>query len=176
MEATVEQSLRERREATVLAHLEAERQRDLDATLATFAGGRARLELPGGEIVDGSDAVADAYRELFTGFPDLTFPDMEPGSLIHHGDSVIGETRLQGTHTGKFRGLPPTGRRVDVPLLAVFEFGGPDLLCERAYFDRLTMFVQLGVARDPDTTAGKLTTLMNHPLAFTRAALRSLRS
>jgi predicted ester cyclase len=168
-----ETDLRQAREATVRAHLEAERQRDVEATLATFKAGDGRLELPGGDVADGPEAVADTYRELFTGFPDLSFP--EPGSLIHHRDSVIAETRLQGTHTGSFRGLPPTGHRVDVPLVAIFEFAGPDLLCERAYFDRLTMFIQLGVARDPDTTAGKLTTLLNHPLTIARAGLRSRR-
>jgi hypothetical protein len=88
---------------------------------------------------------------------------------------VIGETRLQGTHMRTFRGLPPTGRRIDMPLVAIFVFDGPDLLCERVYWDRLTLFIQLGVARDPNTRAGKLATLLNHPVTLTRAALRSRR-
>lgn len=167
-----ELELRQAREATVLAHIEAERQHDIEATLATFMAAGGRLELPGGEVADGQEAVADTYRELFTGFPDLSFPDVEPGSLIHQRNSVIVESRLQGTHEGPFRGLPPTGRPVDLPLVAIFEFDGPDLLCERAYFDRLTLFIQLGVARDPDSTAGKLTTLLNHPLVLARAGLR----
>jgi hypothetical protein len=56
----------------VLAHLEAEKNRDLDATLATFKAGVARLELPGGEIADGPDEVAATYRALFSAFPDLS--------------------------------------------------------------------------------------------------------
>jgi hypothetical protein len=148
MTGTAEAGLRQSRETTVLAHLEAEKHRDLEATLATFRAGAARLELPGGEVADGPDEVAHTYRDLFTGFPDLNIPNLEPGSLSHHGDLVIGESRLQGTHLGPVRGLPPTGRRIDVPLAAIFEFDGPDLLCERAYFDRLTLFIQLGVARD----------------------------
>lgn len=175
MTGTVEADLRQSREATVLAHMEAEKRRDVGATLATFKPGSARLELPGEEIVDGPDNVADTYRDLFTGFPDLGFPDLQPGSLCHHGDTVIAESRLQGTHLGPFRGLPPTGRRMDVPLVAIFEFDGPDLLCERAYFDRLTMFIQLGVARDPDTGAGKLATFLNHPVTLVRAVLRARR-
>ena len=136
MTATVDAGLRQSREATVQAHVNAEKHRDLEATLATFKVGAARLELPGGEVADGSDEVADAYRDLFTGFPDLNVPNLEPDSLSHHGDLVIGEFRLQGTHLGPFHGLPPTGRRIDLPLVAIFEFDGPDLLCERAYFDR----------------------------------------
>jgi predicted ester cyclase len=171
----VEARLRQLRETTVLAHLEAEKNRDLDAVLVTFKAGAARLELPGGEIADGPDEVADTYRNLFSAFPDLSAPDLEPESLCHHGDLVIGETRLQGTHMRTFRGLPPTGRRIDMPLVAIFEFDGPDLLCERVYWDRLALFIQLGVARDPNTRSGKLTTLLNHPVTLARAALRSRR-
>ena len=175
MTATVDASLRQSREATVQAHVNAEKQRDLEATLATFKVGAARLELPGGDVADGPDQVADAYRDLFTGFPDLNVPNREPDSLSHHGDLVIGEFRLQGTHLGPFHGLPPTGRRIDLPLVAIFEFDGPDLLCERAYFDRLTLLIQLGVARDPNTRAGKLTTLLSHPVTLARATIRARR-
>ena len=160
------------REKTVLAHFEAENQHDIAATLATFKSGSARTELPG-EVADGPDAVADAYRELFTALPDMRFSDITPGSLCHQGDRVILESRVQGTHDGPYRGLPPTGRRIDLPLVAIFEFDGTDLLCERAYFDRLAMLMQLGVARDPNTRVGRVMTLLNHPVMIARAALRS---
>src|SRR5271169_6482486 len=171
MTGTAEAGLRQSRETTVLAHLDAEKHRDLDATLATFKVGAARLELPGGEVADGPDEVADTYRHLFTGFPDLNIPNLDPDLLSHHGDLVSGECRLQGTHLGPFRGLPPTGRQIDVPLVAIFEFDGPDLLCERAYYDRLTLCIHIGVARDPNTRAGKLTALLNHPVTLARATL-----
>jgi predicted ester cyclase len=136
-------------------------------------GGEPRCLFGGDRDVE--PKVADTYRELFAGFPDFSFPDLEHGSLNHHGELVIAESRLQGTHLGTFRGLPPTGRRIDVPVVGIFEFDGHDLLCERAYFDRLTLFIQLGVARDPNIRAGKLTTLLNHPVTLARAALRSRR-
>ena len=81
MTGTAEADLRQSREVTVLAHLHAEQNRDVEATLATFKAGCARLELPGEEIADGPDEVADTYRDLFTAFPDLSIPDPEPGSL-----------------------------------------------------------------------------------------------
>ena len=59
-------------------------------------GRRGAPGVAGGEVADGSDEVADAYRDLFTGFPDLNVPNLEPDSLSHHGDLVIGEFRLQG--------------------------------------------------------------------------------
>ena len=69
MTATVDASLRQSREATVLAHMDAEKHRDLEATLATFKVGAACLELPGGEVADGPAEVADTYRALFHAFP-----------------------------------------------------------------------------------------------------------
>lgn len=172
VEVTAE--MREAREATVLEHIDAERRGDFDAALATFA--RPRYELPGGEVVDGPEAVADYYLDLATGLPDLSFPDVGAGTLLHHAaDSVIVETRMIGTHDGSFRGLPPTGRRVDVPVIGIFDFEGRDLVCERVHFDRLTLFVHLGVARDPNTRAGRIAMLLNHPLTLARGALGSLR-
>ena len=61
--AEVDADLRQSREQTVLAHLEAENRQDVAATLATFKPGAARTELPG-EVADGPDAVAATYREL----------------------------------------------------------------------------------------------------------------
>ena len=172
--AEVDAGRRQLREQTVLAHLEAENRQDVAATLATFKPGAARTELPGGEVADGPDAVAATYRELFTALPDMHF-DIKPGTLCHHGDCVISETRVHGIHRGPFRGLPATGRRVDLPIVFVFQFDGTDLLCERAYYDRLTLFIQLGVARDPNTLTGRIMTLLNHPVTVARAALRSRR-
>jgi predicted ester cyclase len=160
--AEVDAGLRQLREQTVLAHLEAENRQDVAATLATFKPGAARTELPG-EVAGGPDAVAATYRELFTALPDM------------HGHRVMTETCLHGTHRGPFRGLPPTGRRVDVPMLLIFQFDGADLVSERVYYDRLSLFIQLGVARDPNTLTGRIMTLLNHPVTVARAALRSRR-
>jgi steroid delta-isomerase-like uncharacterized protein len=172
--AEVDAGLRQSREQTVLAHLEAENRQDVAATLATFKPGAARTELPGDEVADGPDAVAATYRELFTALPDMHF-DIKPGSLCHHDDRVMTETCWHGTHRGPFRGLPPTGRRVDVPMLLIFQFDGPDLVSERVYYDRLSLFIQLGVASDPNTLTGRIMMLLNHPVTFARAALRSRR-
>jgi len=73
-----------------------------------------------------------------------------------------------------WRGLPPTGRKVDFPLIIVFQFDGDEMVCERTYFDIGTALRQLGVARDPNSTGGKIATAMNHPVVVGRAFVRSL--
>ncbi len=130
--------------------------------------------MPGDDVADGHGAVVDTYRELFAAFPDMHF-DIAPDSFGHQGDRVIFETVVHGTHRGPFRGVPPSGRRLNLPIVMIFEFDGADLVCERVYFDRLTLFIQLGAGRDPNTVPGQLVTLLNHPIAALRMALRACR-
>lgn len=131
--------------------------------------------MPGGEIADGPDDVAETYRALFSAFPDLSAPDLDPSSLCHRGNLVIGETRLQGTHMRTFRGLRPTGRRIDMPLVAIFVFDGPDLLCERVYWDRLPCSSSSAShgSRTPELASLRLCPTTR--VTLTRAALRSRR-
>ena len=56
---------------------------------------------------------------------------------------------MTGTHDGPFAGIPPTGRRVEYPLVAIFEFEQDRLVCEKVYFDTATILVQIGVLPDP---------------------------
>src|ERR1700737_1576477 len=100
--AEVDAGLRQSREQTVLAHLEAENRQDVAATLAPFKPGAGRTEFPGEEGAHGPDGGAAPHRELFTPLPDMHF-DITPGSLCHHGDRVMIETCWHGTHRGPFR-------------------------------------------------------------------------
>jgi hypothetical protein len=45
-------------------------------------------------------------------------------------------------------------------------------VCERVYFDQLTIMRQLGLAHDSRSLAGRLTTLVSHPLTIGRAVAR----
>jgi hypothetical protein len=93
---------------------------------------------------------------------------------VHHADeAVIVEGRFTGTHDGSWRGLPATGRKVDFPLIIVFLFEEDRMVCERTYFNIGTPLSQLGVARDPNSTGGKIATVLNHPIAIGRALFRS---
>ena len=48
-------------------------------------------------------------------------------------------------HGGEWAGIPPTGRRVEIPIVGIFEFDGDRLLCEKVYFDMATVLTQMGV-------------------------------
>jgi hypothetical protein len=48
------------------------------------------------------------------------------------------------------------------------------MLGERLFFDLATALRQLGVARDPNTTGGRIATALNHPITVGRALAREL--
>ena len=137
------QQLRERREAIVREHVDAENRRDIDAVIATFD--RPRYEV-NGEVSDGEASVRGLLEELLTAFPDF---NAEDGKVHYSDDAVIAEGRVTGTHHGPFAGIPPTGRRIAYPLVAIFEFEEDRLVCEKVYFDSATLLVQIGVLPDP---------------------------
>jgi steroid delta-isomerase-like uncharacterized protein len=164
-------TVRERREAIVREHVEAENRHDGEATLATFDHPRYEI-IATGEVFDGAAEVQSFYDENYGAFPDFTVT-LEH---IHNADgSVVAEATITGTHLGVYRGLPATGRSVRWPICAVFVFDQDRLLGERVYFDVGTLLRQLGVARDPNSIGGKIEMTVGHPVAMARALLRRRR-
>ena len=168
MAAGPTKALREKREKLVREHMETENRHQYDATIETFD--HPRYELIGtGDVYDGPDEVARYFEETRTAFPDQR---NELISLHHSDDAVIVEAMLYGTHRGPLRGLPPTGQKFEMRFCAIFVFDEDRLVCERVYFDFVTVLRQLGVARDPDSMSGKVAPALNHPIAVGRAAAR----
>jgi steroid delta-isomerase-like uncharacterized protein len=132
-------SLRQRREAIVNQHVEAENRHDIGATIATFAHPRYEVN---GVTSDGEEAVRELLEGLTSGLPDL---HAEIGRMRHADDAIFGEGLITGTHDGEWAGIPPTGRRVEIPIVGIFEFDGDRLLCEKVYFDMATVLTQMGV-------------------------------
>jgi steroid delta-isomerase-like uncharacterized protein len=160
--------LRARREVIVREHMGSENDHDFDTTIATF--GHPRYELVAtGDVYDGEEAVRAYFAETRRAFPDQR---NELVALHHADDAVIVELDLLGTHLGRLRALPPTGRAFRCRICAHFLFEGDELVCERVYFDRLTIMRQLGLAHESTSLAGRVTTLVSHPLTVGRALAR----
>ena len=132
---------RDRREAVVREHMESENRHAFEVTLATFAHPRYEL-VATGEVYDGAEEVTRYYATSRAAFPD----QRNIVRALHHADdAVIVEFDLLGTHTGPFRGIPPTGRSFTCPMVAVFLFADDRIVCERVYFDAATILRQLGI-------------------------------
>ena len=170
MSVSTRNDLQNARQAVLDAHSAAESARDIDAVLATFHHPRYEI-VPTGEVFDGEQAVRRYHGENFAGVPDFTVTPI----AVHHGDdAAVEEAWVSGTHLRTFNGLPPTGRFVRVRVCGVYVFEEDRLVCERVYYDLLTVLRGLGVASDPDSVAGQITTLVSHPLHLGRAFGREL--
>jgi len=132
-------AVREARERLVREHMADENSLDFVKVLSTFPHPRYEI-IPTGAVYDGNDDVNAYYRDSRTAFPDQR---NEIISLRHSDDAVIVEFWLRGTQNGPFRGIPPTGNAFECRMTAFFVFEGERLVCERVYFDSMTMLRQI---------------------------------
>ena len=130
-------SLRQRREAIVNQHAEAENRHDVEATIVTFHHPRYEVN---GVSSDGEAAVRELLQGLMHGMSDL---HAETVRLRHMDDGVLVEGIITGTHDGVWAGIPPSGNRVNFPVVGIFEFDGDRLLCEKVFFDMATVLTQM---------------------------------
>jgi steroid delta-isomerase-like uncharacterized protein len=133
--------LHERREAIVREHMESENRHEYEVTIGTFDHPRYEI-VPTGEVYDGADEVRTYFAATREAFPDQR---NELITLHHAGDAVIAEFDLKGTHLGEIRGISPTGKEFTCRCASFFIFDGDRLVCERVYFDSLTIMNQLGL-------------------------------
>jgi len=62
------------------------------------------------------DSLVEFRRALGRAFPDQAFEIMD---ILTEGDRVAARVRLEQTHTGEFRGIPPTGKRFSVEVYEI---------------------------------------------------------
>lgn len=128
---------------TVRRHMEAEIIHDFDEVIDTFSHPRYEL-IASGQVFDGEEAVRDYFRRSRTAFPDQR---NEVISIRHADDAVIVEFWLMGTHKGPLPtpngDIPPTGRAFKTQVCAIFFFEGEKIVCERIYYDQLSIITQL---------------------------------
>ena len=101
-------------------HVDAENVHDRERVAATYAVRDPVFEdVPAGRRFVGVEEIIDNYRNVWDGFPGLvrridrwTFGD----------DACVIELTLTGTHDGDYRGIPPTGRKLELRIIAHFAF------------------------------------------------------
>ncbi|MFZ8758903.1 ester cyclase [Microbacterium sp. HMH0099] len=85
---------------------------DLDDLRALLEPGVRRAHLPAG-----ADAWVDDYAELVRGFPDWRWRRIQ---VVVEDDRLAVHLRGAGTHTGTFRHVAPTRRRVNIATFAMY--------------------------------------------------------
>jgi len=161
-----------RRLALVEEHVRCENAHDLDGVIQTFGSAARYDDEPWNQHWQGIDQVRQFYSQLMAALPDLSIEIVKR----HVADeTIVLEVIIRGTHLGGWRGLPATGRRVEVPICGVYTFDSDDRLAgERIYYNRAMIFRQLGVFHEPQTLLGDLSVLVTHPITIGKALMRKL--
>jgi steroid delta-isomerase-like uncharacterized protein len=158
--------------ALVERHIRLENEHDLEGVLGTFGDVAQYDDEAWGEHHTGRDGVRAFYEQLMKALPDL---EIEVQHRHVADDAILVEVLIRGTHLGGWRGLPPTGRRIEFPLCGVYTFDSEDRLAgEKIYYDRGTVLRQLGVFHEPQTILGQVCTLATHPLTMAGAVARKI--
>jgi len=158
--------------ALVDQHIRFENEHNLEGVLSTFGDTAQYDDEPWGEHYEGRNGVRLFYQQLMNALPDLK---IEVQRQHVTDDAIVVEVMIRGTHLGSWRGLPATGRRVDLPLCGVYTFDAHDQLAgEKIYYDRGTVLRQLGVFHEPQSLLGEITIVATHPLTLARALGRKL--
>jgi predicted ester cyclase len=88
-----------------------------------------------------------AWLEFLDGFL-VGFPDLQitVEASVGEGDLVAQRVHFEGTHTGVFQGLPPTGRRISLDGLELNRHGEDGRVLEHWFhLDALGLLQQLGL-------------------------------
>ena len=101
--------------------------------------------------VGGTAGLVAFNRVIRTAFPDW---NATPEELIAEGDRVVERWTGRGTHRGEFQGIPPTGRRVEVPGVVFYRIADGKIVEFRGSFDMLRMLQQLGAIPESALTPG----------------------
>lgn len=125
-------------------------QRHLDAEAEFDAPKAADFYTPDGEYFlaslglhfKGRDAVATQYASSYVSFPDLETTiegeESSASSYMHWG-------KLRGTLSGNFAGFPPTGKKMDLSYIAIYDIVDGKIARETVHFDLETFCAQLGL-------------------------------
>jgi len=123
-------------------------ERDAAATVATMSHENYVNHVP---IMTGGRG----WEELLEFYGRHFIPKMPADTRITPVCRTVGQGRVVDEMIFKFThdtemdwmlpGVPPTGRRVEVPMLVVVQLGGDKIVCERIYWDQASVLVQLGL-------------------------------
>lgn len=152
-------------------HVGLENEHNLDGIMGTFGETAQYDDEPWNAHYKGRQEVRSFYGELLKAMPDLHI-DIQRRHLSQ--DAIVLEVIIRGRHLGKWRGLPGTGNQLNFPLCGIFTFDRDNKLAgEKIYYDRATVFRQLGVFHEPETLRGRITTALVHPVTMSRIVARS---
>ena len=124
-------------------HAVAENARQLEDLVATLTEDCVYEIVPWKIFYRGKNEARRFYRDLWTALPDVKLTLLRQVIDEH---CLVEESVVYGTHLGEWLGIPPSGHRVEFPLVIFFPVGDAGLFTgEKLYFDGTDLRRQLGV-------------------------------
>jgi steroid delta-isomerase-like uncharacterized protein len=90
----------------------------------------------------GPESIKKHIAEWLSAFPDLTFTIEQ---MIAEGDRVSTLLAMDGTHTGRWLGIPPNGKRINIRLMTIHRFKNCKIIEDWVIVESLGFFQQLGI-------------------------------
>ena len=122
--------------------------KDATATVATMTPNNYVNHVPVMTGGRGVDEMIDFYGKHF-------IPKMPADTALRLLARTVGNNRLIDEFVFSFThdmemdwmlpGIPPTQRKVEIPMVVVVQFEGDKIACERIYWDQASVLVQIGV-------------------------------
>ena len=126
--------------------------RDTESTLATMVEDAYVNHIPVMTGGSGKSALREFYSRDF-------IPSMPPDTTLTPVSRTVGEDQLVDemifsfTHSQEMPwmlpGVPPTHRRVEIPLVVIVKFREDKLAHEHIYWDQASVLKQIGLLDDP---------------------------
>jgi carboxymethylenebutenolidase len=126
--------------------------RDTEATLDTMVEDAYVNHVP---VMTGGHGKEELRRFYSTDFIPRMPPDtaLTPISRTVGTDQLVDEMIFSFTHTEEMPwmlpGVPPTNRRVEIPLVVIVHFRDGKLAHEHIYWDQASVLKQIGLFTDP---------------------------
>jgi carboxymethylenebutenolidase len=122
--------------------------KDVDATMRTMTADPHVINVPVGTGGRGWGGVRDFYAGQFIGRVPRDV-QLQLISRTVHGERVVDEMLFSFTHDVEMPwmlpGIAPTGRRVEIPLVAIVGFRDGKVDSEHIYWDQASVLAQVGL-------------------------------
>lgn len=93
------------------------------------------------------ETIKQHVREWLQAFPDLTFSVEQ---MVASGDRVASHLTMQGTQTGTWMGIAPSGKQISIQMMTIHRIEAGKIVEDWVLVDSFGLFQQLGLVPDPE--------------------------
>ncbi len=114
---------------------------DVDAIEEIYAPDYVNHTTVAGGDLHGLGGVRSVMNAFRTGFPDV---NVIIDDVIDAGDKIVTRATGYGTHAGEFRGIAPTGKKIEVRIISIFRIADGKIVERWENMDTMTLMQQIG--------------------------------